>query len=292
MSFELGMKKLYVLLLMLLPVVLYGQTNDSLKQIDSVKTTIIAKPTDIAVQKEVGKVIVEKKSDSTNTKNYEMSVSYTPEYSYRTLKANDDEASKLIKEIRDTLDVAKFGYSAGISLIYHPRKKLGIEAGVFFSDKGEKTKKNTMESLPFGQEAARYSYNFHYYYLTIPVKADYYFLTGKLKVYITAGVSANVLLVQKTTLIITHANSTERTTTDTDNGFNRINMSVMGGFGLIYPITNKMNLKLEPIYSRSITSIINAPVKEYLYSIGVNVGLMFTPHFNCTPKPTEPIPNK
>ncbi len=280
------MNKIAVFISVLLfPLALCSQTNDSIKLIDSAKTinnvikTESPKVLDSAKTSVANKIV-----DTTKTSKFEMGISFSPMYCFRTLKSNGDESSDLIKEMRDTLEIPKFGYTAGISIAYKLTEKINIETGAFFSDKGEKTKKYTLERLPYGQEAAQYSYNFHYYYLDIPLKVDYYFLNGKLKAYITAGGAANVLLFQKTTISITHANSTEKTLTKTDNDFNRVNFSVMAGFGLSYPISKKTNLKLEPIYTRSITSIINAPVKGYLYSFGVTVGVVFTPHLNCSSK--------
>jgi hypothetical protein len=186
-----------------------------------------------------------------------------------------DEDSKWIADIRDTLEIAKFGYSVGANFVYKINKKIDVETGILFSDQGERTKKYALEDVPSGQEPVMYSFNFHHYYLNVPLKANYYILTGKLKFYVTAGISANVFLSQKVTSITSFGNSDSRTTSKNNSGFSRINLAVLAGCGIKYPINSKANLKIEPVYMRSVTSIINAPVKSYLYSFGMNIGIFY-----------------
>ena len=209
--------------------------------------------------------------DTLTKSKFELSIWGSPDYSFRTLKANSE--SKWVADIRDSLEMPKLGYTIGAGVGYLINKKIKIEAGVFFSDKGQRTKQYALETTTTGQQPTMYAYNFHYYYLDIPVKVDYYLMTDKLKVYVMAGVSANVFLVQKTTSVESHANSDVRTNTFSHPDFNRLNVAVVAGLGINYPINKKSTLLIEPMYSRSVTSIINAPVKEYLYSVGVNIGV-------------------
>lgn len=212
--------------------------------------------------------------DSTKVKKFELGISFSPDYCFRKLKA--EQESQWIADSRDSIEVAKFGYTTGIDLAYNLNSKFNIQTGVLFSDGGERTKKTIVSDVPYGQEAIQYSYNYHHYYLSVPVKVDYKLLTGKLKVYITAGVAANFFLGHKTTFISTFAHSNEKTSAMVDPGFSKMNLSVLAGLGLKYPITSKANLKVEPTYRRSINSIIDAPVKSYLYSAGINIGIFYT----------------
>jgi hypothetical protein len=211
--------------------------------------------------------------DSIQVKKIAMELSCSPDFCFRTLKAND--AGKEIADYRDTLEIPKFGYTAGLSVLFKINPKIGIETGILFSDSGEKTKKHALENVPYGQEAIRYSFNYHYYYLKVPVKVNYNLLSGKLKFYVTAGVSADIFLGQKTTSITTYANSSERRSSKADPGFSKLNFAVLAGCGMSYPVGKRMDLKIEPVYRRSITSIINAPVKGYLYSAGLNIGFCY-----------------
>ncbi len=227
----------------------FSQTKDSLIAIKTIKIT-----------------------DTSKVHKWELGGSFSPEYSYRTLKA--DESGQTIKEIRDTLEVPKLGYTVGLNLLYHVNKRLAIETGILLSDKGEKTKKTSYSDVPAGQKIMYYTYKYNYYYLCVPIKANYSITTGKLSLYATAGIAANIFLTQKTRLITGHdSKDWERNTTQTKSGFNTVNFAMMAGLGLHYKLNDQINLKLEPIYTRSFTSVINAPVKSYLYSAGVNFGI-------------------
>ena len=237
------MKKTKLLLLLFFPLSTFCSTIDSLKVVDTVKAS-----------------------------KWNLGFSFSPDYCYRTLKS--DAAIADLKEIRDTLEVPKFGYTFGVNIIYYFRKKIVLETGILFSDKGERTKKLTFQNLPAGQSPNYYAYNFHYYYLDIPLKVDYYLLTKKIKMYLTAGLSCNILLTQKTTLREGHDNTeVVRNASNVDTKPNRINVAVLFGAGLNYKVNEKLDLKVEPIYSRSITPINGAPIKSYLYSFGLNLGI-------------------
>lgn len=239
------MKKYLLLISFLLPYALFSITIDSIKTVDSIK----------------------------NNK-CEIGFSFSPDYSYRSLKS--DASNQLIKEIRDTLEVPKFGYTAGINLLFHIHKKIVVETGLLFSDKGEKTKKTSFVNVTNDQLPTYYTYKYHYYYLDIPLKVNYYVLMGKLKIYLTAGISGNIFLTQKTTLLEGHDNKdTKRTSFTFNPEFNRFNLAFVAGAGINYKVSKRTDLKVEPIYRRSITPIDNFPIKVYLYSAGLNIGLTY-----------------
>ena len=239
------MRKIYTILLILFPFVMLGNSLDSLTQsIDSLKEIKIT-----------------------------IGISASPDYCFRKLKPDDD--SKWISDIRDTLEIAKLGYTVGANVEYKINKKIKVVSGILFSDCGERTKKYSLVSVPAGQDPIMYSYNFHYYYLNIPLKVDYYLLTRKLKFYVAAGISANVFLNQKVTSITTYGNSDTKVNSKVDPGFSRLNLAVSAGCGMRYPINKNTDLMIEPVYRRSVTSIIKAPGKGYLYSFGMNIGMFF-----------------
>mgnify|MGYP003345132645 CR=1 FL=1 len=142
-----------------------------------------------------------------------------------------------------------------------------------FSDKGEQTKKYKNPTL----ENVSYSFVNHYYYLTIPVKANYYlFNSGKLKFYIDAGIGANIFVGEKTVALNTSSNNTNKTINSNNSGINNINWTFEGGCGINYNFNEKSGVKIEPIYRRSLSAATNTPIKEYLYSGGLNIGLFTT----------------
>lgn len=213
-------------------------------------------------------------AESDKTKKYELGISYSPDYSFRTLKP--EAAAKWIAEIRDSLEIPKLGYTAGLNLVSNFHKKFSIATGLLLSDKGERTKKYSSKNIVAGNSPSDITLINRYYYLTIPVKVNYYILTQKIKLYVTAGVSTNIFINQQTIMLLEYSDgSTERNKYKVKSEFKTLNFDVVVGVGLDYELTEKFNFKLEPLYKRSIISVINAPIKTYLYSTGINIGIYY-----------------
>jgi hypothetical protein len=201
---------------------------------------------------------------------------YSPELSYRMLKANAD--AKLMENIRDTMEIPKFGFSAGVNFSCKLTKKCYFEAEALFSDKGERTKQynlgNTVKDETQDQIPSKSSFNNHYYYLDIPLKINYYLVNKKIKFFISGGLSINAFLYQKTSTTIENRDgSVDKMSAISHPKFEKVNFAALIGVGMSYDLTDKYIFKLEPVYKQSITSIVNTPIKSYLYSIGLNFGI-------------------
>jgi len=212
---------------------------------------------------------------------FSIGLTFSPDYSYRTLKPDNSKSSILIADSRDTTEIPKFGFTTGINLKRIISKRIALEIGLLFSDKGEKTKAiskkwitnsgQSIDDLP-----TKITSNYKYYYFDFPIKVNYYLKTDKLKLYLTAGISPNLFLVERSILIYEYNDGrTLRTTRFGNNGFSRLNLALIGGLGLSYDLTEKIFITLEPTFRHAIISVINAPIKGYLYSAGLNTGLYF-----------------
>ena len=220
-------------------------------------------------------------TETTTTKKYSIGLTFSPDICYRTLKPN--AASQSIADDRNGYEIPKIGYTTGLNLAMNINKRITFETGLLFSDKGEQTKQYSLVWLtPSGlidpSMPVSNSFIYHYLYLDIPIKVNYYLLTGRAKLFLTAGISPNIFLTQKTVSHLEYSDG--HTTTSTswgsgNTGFTSINLTFIAGLGFEYNISKKMYLKIEPIYRRSITSIVDAPIKGYLYSTGLNIGLFY-----------------
>lgn len=202
---------------------------------------------------------------------------FSPDYAGRSLQA--DPSAAQIAAYRDDFEIPKFGFTTGTSLLYTFNKRVVFETGMLFSDKGEKTKAipyKTLEPDPAAPVSGKH--NYHYYYLGIPTKVNYYLTTGRLKVFVSGGTSTNIFIQEKRTSTLTYADgrTENRTVYGSTANFSRVNLAAVAGAGLELALGNHSQLRVEPIYRRSVTSIIQAPVKGYLYSTGINVGAYLT----------------
>ena len=202
--------------------------------------------------------------DSLKTNKHNISITYSPDYCFRKLVAN--ASSEWVKEGLDTLEVGKLGYTAGLNYTFDFNKRFAISTGLLLSNKGEKTKKI------FSSTPSVFNYNNHYYYLDIPLTARYNLLNKLFKLYAFGGISSNIFLVEKTTQISGYTNDDAKISYYNKQNFSKVNFAILAGFGIQYSLTKKWDLKIEPIYRRSINAIANTPVKKYLYSFGINIG--------------------
>jgi len=74
--------------------------------------------------------------DTLKTKRIAIGIVFSPDYSYRTLKPNS--SSNWIAEFRNSLEIPKFGFTTGLNFLLQLNKRLTLEAGLQFSNKGEK----------------------------------------------------------------------------------------------------------------------------------------------------------
>lgn len=212
--------------------------------------------------------------DSTKPEKAQLGVIVSPDYCYRSLKANAD--GKWMADIRDTMEIPKVGYSLGVNMAYALSERFTFEIEALFSNKGENTKKYDLGNTPFPYVLSKsaISYKKSYYYLDVPLKLNYAISKGKVKFYLTGGASINTFLGQSTIITTDASNGTETSYIGKSQPkFQKINVAIIAGLGLNYALTDKYLIRVEPVYKRSINSIIDAPIKSYLYTVGINFGL-------------------
>ena len=217
--------------------------------------------------------------DATTKIKLSLGLSFSPDYCYRTLKP--DAGSKWIAEARDTFEIPTFGYTAGLILNLKITKRISLETGLLFSDRGERTKKMTLYPLDtLGQLNStiptKITYFYHYLYLEIPCKINYCLLNRRMKIFISGGISPSIFLTQRTKSIAEYFDEhTNTRSTNSNSDFRIFGLSFTGSVGFSYDLTSKFFLTIEPTYRRSIISIVDAPIRGYMYSIGLNTGLYY-----------------
>lgn len=219
------------------------------------------------------------KTDSSAVRKKSIGFTFSPDYCYRTLRS--DSSSQWIADSRNKREIPKFGYTIGLNFSLKLNKRLSLETGILLSDKGEKTEQTSLGYISGQQvtsdQAIYYNFNYHYIYCDIPIKANYYILTKKAKIFLTAGVSSNIFLFQNVGTVLEYMDGHKERNSSFDNsGFYRINLAVLAGLGFEYALSDKLHMKFEPIFRHSLTSIINAPIKGYLYSVGMNSGVYYS----------------
>lgn len=202
---------------------------------------------------------------------------FSPEYSYRYLQT-DIDSIKFVKQISDTTETADFGFATGISVLYKLNSRFVIESGLLYSKKGYKniaTKLNAFNpNDPLIPQ--KISIYYTYSYFSIPLKLNYILLDKRLKLYVSAGISANFSIKGRTKTESEYSSKTNIAYLDADNDkFSKLNIELLAGLGADYDINRYFKLRLEPIFRRSLSPLSDSDIKTYLYSGGLNFGVYY-----------------
>ena len=202
-------------------------------------------------------------------------LSFSPEYSYRFLSGNSEYA--WLRDLRNELEIPKFGYTFGFHFSWRIKKKLFFEAAACFSNKGEQTKKAELIYDDPDPEAPvklfkRYTYGF----LEIPVKLEYQF-SDSVSIFSFLGLALDMPTLEKvkTFYIYDNGNETHDSyyTTHTNSV---IGVSAVAGIGYFIDLGKRFHLKVEPFFKCSVTPAVRQHVNEYFYSFGLNTGLFLS----------------
>lgn len=204
--------------------------------------------------------------------------SFSPDYSFRTLKNGDGNSSTiLVIKNRDNIEKAKFGYSTGLSVTFHFSGLLGFETGLQYSNKGYKTKEQDLTYFPPNPSLPdKETTNYSYQYIGIPLKAKFSFGKNKVRFISSAGFMTNYLInVKQSTNYKYSDGKTEKQNQSSTSGFNKIDISPMVSIGFDYKLTDKIHLSAEPAFRFGLSKTTDAPVKEKLWNAGFVFGISY-----------------
>jgi hypothetical protein len=195
---------------------------------------------------------------------------FSPDYSYRSLLSNDS-LSKAVSVARDNQETAIFTYTAGASLSRKIFGIIAIETGLNYNKRGY--------VFDSSATAGNYSLNqtYIYNYLQIPVKLKIFIPHIKrYNLYITGGISGMMLLdALKNSIETKNGLPTVSNEKLKEDVVKKFNYNILFGLGLDYRITKRFFLKIEPSYSKTMESIRKEKINTFLYSGGINLGLLF-----------------
>lgn len=212
---------------------------------------------------------------------WQIGVSYSPDYAYRTLSGQPDW---VIDQRNDTEDVI-YGYTTGANIVFNTSYQFGIESGVHFSEKGYGNQVTYIngEGEEIGEGISRSVFD----YIEIPLKVNYTIgqNTGQQKLRWTAsagivnGILADARQVSSYTI---DGEGEGKSSYNTTSDFKRYNLSAMAGIGFDWQVGNRLQLKVLPTFRYGLTKIVDwpitandAPITARLWNLGLNTGLYF-----------------
>src|SRR5688572_885079 len=204
----------------------------------------------------------------------------SPDYSFRTLKNNDGSSSSdFVIKARNSIETGKPGFTTGISTKVNGSKRVSGETGLYYSTMGYKIGELTLDyqqpdpGLPTKMRSA---VNFHY--ISIPVKLNFTAGNGRPRFIAGAGLAANFLLKESEKFTLTYADGSERNKKESStHDYKKFNISSLTSIGFEYKLKEKIFLRAEPTLRYGLLKIIDTPVTEHLWSIGLNMGVYIEP---------------
>lgn len=191
-------------------------------------------------------------------------VGISPNLSYRSLTSPDSVI--FIKNYRDTSESIRNSYAARINASYLLTRNLMLNSGLVFSDRGYRINN-------FNSTNSRY--DLHYYYVSIPLIAQYTYTKDKFNFFIKGGFDFGLLMGQRSSLFIKSSeNNIKKYDLQEQNAYNKFNVSLNLGLGLAFNLNSTTGVYLSPEYMRSFNNLSNTPVKLYWNSFAASFGII------------------
>ena len=201
-------------------------------------------------------------NDTLKFNNLKLGLSISPSFSSRYLNAESDAQANA--EYFDSIEIPHLGYSLGLNLGYQFSKRFSINSGLFFANRAQSSKSVSLESIS--------NFTNNIYYLDLPLKFNYYFLSKKSKLYLTGGANFSYFLANK--LSYRKEGNTELFSAKADN-LNTINIAGILGIGIDVPIYKRWAFNFEVNYQHAFTPLLNTPIKRYLFSFNPTISLFY-----------------
>ena len=203
-------------------------------------------------------------------------LNFSSNYTFRSLKTNNTDYEFLI-DMRNEEEQGIFGFNVGGTYTYKFNIGLAILTGIEYTRFGNNYPHIVISSL---ESSGIVSFQSSYGYLGVPLSIGYiYDLSEKLSISVAIGATLSAFLDYRRSYTINWQDGTvdsdKLVDYDNPNDFYRFHPIFKSSIGLDYKLSNAFYLRLEPTLQYSLIPIVDAPVHERLYSMGLNTGVHY-----------------
>lgn len=175
----------------------------------------------------------------------------------------------------DTNSYSSFGFSAGISVLYKLNDKFTIESGLSYYQTGWESFKLTYIPIDISDPVLYPDPLYKYKYISVPLKLNYFFLNKKIKLFASVGLIADFLLEVNDNSNVKYGSFLKEYGKVSKENYNTLNLQIVAGFGADYDLNKHFKLRIEPYFRRSVNSVSNTQIKNFMYSAGANMGVYY-----------------
>lgn len=205
------------------------------------------------------------------------------DYGYRTISTDAEEAiTKLIVDKRNEKELPKLNWRIGVNFNQRLSNKFVLKTGLHLANDGYTTKK---KDLIYGSEFDEFGnytpdpslprkshFVYNYWFAEIPLVGRFELNQKKFAPFVEAGILPSVYLTSRVRTVVDDESSTNFID-ETDIGYNRLHLSGNVAIGVNYSPNENIQLFGQPSLRYHFTSLVDAPIKEHLYSFGLELGL-------------------
>lgn len=206
-----------------------------------------------------------------------MGIVLSPGVSYRWLSYSHPDS--WIEDIRNEREESIYALTAGLSLNYDLRANMVLESGVLYAVKGYQTNSIELQwATPDQKFPVSSKARFNLKFLELPLRFKYFVLKGdRFRSFVVVGPSVN-FFVQKRINVISEFPDGDKAKnhSEVNTGYARFSLAATIGIGVEYALSRRLLIMAEPVYTQFVTSVIvGDEAKEYPYSVGMNMGLLY-----------------
>lgn len=214
-----------------------------------------------------------------STNKWQVGLNISPDICYRNIFITEGKVSDqttAVINLRNSAEKPKLSYSGGLSVVYQHNPKLSFQAGLNYANLGYKSEiagfiGPVEEDFPL---SAKDINNFHYF--EVPAKVNFIFGEDRLQYSVGAGLSSAYLIENNNTVVLYYADSTTREHLQNQDPYKPFNLFATLNVGLLYQLSNKWQLKLEPTFRYGLLRTSDTPVSGRLYNFGLSSGIYLT----------------
>jgi len=204
---------------------------------------------------------------------------FSPAYDYRYMHSpatgTFDDQSFL--NVLNEYERGKFGYTTGLTFSWFISKRFTLETGAWFSNKGYSLRYvELLKDVGFPTSYDKGNMRFIYGYLSLPLKLNINIITKPLKVFVSAGMTADLCLYGKYRFLLYPASGgKEFFYQNMDEKGRTINLSALGSAGIEYEFLKHFSFRFEPMFMMNVMPVYTSDDKIYLWSVGGNMGIFY-----------------
>lgn len=221
---------------------------------------------------------ISKAKDFSDQKTWRIGSHLSPDYCFRRLTLNENYPFNSFNN-----EIRKLGFTGAFNALYNYNSLVSFETGLWFSNRGYRTEEFFIKypnqgSSPDPSSVVLSTYSIsNFNYLDIPLKINFNWNLEKIRLFVSTGFLANILINSNINKIDSYIERIERSRSSYPEKIKTFNTSVLLGLGAEIPIKEFMFLRIEPMFRYALLDIY-AEKEEFsknLYTIGLNMGLMF-----------------